>query len=88
MADNRIYLRCRKCGSVLFLGKCYSEGYFYKNYHKNDLETELNDFYTKHAYCNEPLNERDIKFIDTKFNQEDNYYNRFEIAYETEEKSE
>lgn len=84
MANNRIFLRCRKCGSILFLGKCYERGYFYENYHNSNLETELNDFYEKHAYCQEPLNESDIKYIDTKFKPEDSYYNRFEIAYEVE----
>lgn len=85
MANNRIFLRCRKCGSILFLGKCYGDGYFYQNYRGSDLETELNDFYEKHAYCSEPLNESDIDFIGSKFVQEDSYYNRFEIAYEFED---
>ena len=85
MANNRIYLRCRTCGNILFLGKCYSDGYYYTNYHNSDLETELNDFYTKHAFCNEPLNKDDIKYIDTPFKKTDSYYNRFEIAYEIED---
>ena len=90
MANNRIYLRCRTCGKALFLGKCYLDGYYYGSYanHQDCLEDELNDFYEKHKFCNEPLAEDDIKFLDTPFKKVDSYYNRFEIAYEFEDNQE
>ena len=54
MANNRIYLRCRGCGEVLFLGKSYLGGFYYPSYDDVPLERRLNDFYEKHNYCSNP----------------------------------
>lgn len=54
MANNRIYLRCRGCGEVLFLGKSYLGGFYYTSYDDAPLERRLNDFYEKHNYCENP----------------------------------
>lgn len=86
MANNRMYLRCRKCGEILFLGKCYLDGYFYGHYDGESLEQKLNDFYNKHDFCDAPLNKEEIKSLDTPFKQKDSFYNRYEIAYEFEDK--
>ena len=51
MANNRIYMRCRGCGAVLFLGKSNYGGYWYDSYRGLPLERKLNDFYEEHNYC-------------------------------------
>lgn len=54
MALNRIYLRCKKCGSTLFLGKTFGEGYYWYKYDdKRSLEERLNSFYDEHDICGE-----------------------------------
>jgi hypothetical protein len=63
MANNRIYLHCKECDEYLFLGKDYGTGFFYNDYDGKGLETELNEFYEKHAICGmgEPF---DIRYDD------------------------
>lgn len=48
MAENRLYLRCRQCGEMLFLSK-----YFYDNpWHiEPDKLKEINKFFDDHNYC-------------------------------------
>ena len=98
MANNRMYLRCRTCGNIFFLGKCFGEGYYTSNiyydgktHYVKDVDDNgtpdafldaYNEFLDKHAYCTEPLNESEIRYIDTPFKKEDSYYQRFEICYE------
>ena len=50
MANNRIYLRCRGCGAVLYLGKSFLRGYYYAP-NETPLEQRLNEFYDRHNYC-------------------------------------
>jgi hypothetical protein len=54
MANNRIYLRCRGCGDVLYMGKSFLEGFYYLSYDGIPLERKLNDFYDEHNYCDKP----------------------------------
>ena len=53
MANNRIYLTCKKCGDGLFLGKTYGEGYFFDTYGGDELGKRLNRFYDEHDLCGE-----------------------------------
>ena len=58
MANNRIYIRCRRCYATLYLGKHFGSEYYWENY-SNDgkhLEDKLNDFFKEHFCCN-PLSE-------------------------------
>ena len=53
MADNRIFLRCKNCGEVLFLGKRIGGGYYVDDGHYGKDETllsRLNAFYEKHQW--------------------------------------
>lgn len=79
MANNRMYIRCKQCGSIIFLAKCYLDGYYTNSI---DSDDRLNEFFDEHAFCGKPINERAIESIDTPFKQEDDYYHRFEICYE------
>lgn len=87
MANNRMYLRCKKCGEVLFLGKTYLDGYYTcDDYYKNnvDLTEAFNEFCDNHKWCSKEYNEEKFgmyepKFKETNFSEE----NSFEIAYET-----
>ena len=81
MADDRIYLRCKDCGKVLFLGKRLGGGYYWTNYglmnltlhgdaggqDTRPLEDRLNEFYDEHFLCTE-----------------DGPINCFEIVYESD----
>lgn len=84
MANNRMYLRCKHCGEILFLGKTYSSGYYYDNYNKESLEIKLNNFYDKHNFCQNELCQNDIKYCDTPLGYDGHNDNIFEIAYEFE----
>lgn len=88
MANNRMWLRCRTCGNIFFMGKSYQDGYYTLDdyYDGKSFLKAYNDFLDKHAYCNEELNEKEIKYIDTPFKKVDSYENRFEICYEIEDK--
>ena len=85
MANNRIYLRCRRCGKSIFLGKCFGDGYYTNDvYYKDKTFIEaLNNFYDKHNFCyDEPVDEHlEPKFVAKDVNNE----NSFEIAYEVYE---
>lgn len=58
MANNRIYIRCKGCGATLFLGKTFSDGYYWQPYGGEPLEDQLNGFYDKHTYCSLPKEKR------------------------------
>ena len=64
MANNRIYLRCKACGKMLFLGKHFCQGFYYSSHDGETLKKMLNDFYDEHAYCDEeyPLECFDIRY--------------------------
>lgn len=83
MANNRIYIRCRTCGDTIKIASCGLDGYICC---KDDVE--LTRFFQEHKFCDRPLNENEINALDTPFKQEDSYENRFEIAYEFENKEE
>ena len=76
MADDRIYLRCKICKKVLFLGKRLGFGYYWENYgDERPLEDLLNEFFETHFECamDQP-DETDICFP-----------NVFDIVYETDD---
>lgn len=67
MANNRIYLRCKACGKMFFLGKHFCQGWYYTNYtpDKGTLEDKLNAFYDEHIYCKGyPLECLEIEYED------------------------
>lgn len=90
MANNRMYLRCRKCGSAVFLGKTYmdgyytDDGYYWRGRKKDSFLEAFNRFCEEHAYCDsEPSKE--YNFLEPKFvTPKDGIHpeNQFEIAYE------
>lgn len=96
MANNRIFLRCKTCGDVLFMGKSFGGSYFQDNVYfakdtKIDAPNEpdaflnaLNEFYEKHCFCEEEPNETYKDYLEPKWQKREpkNYENRFEIAYE------
>lgn len=83
MANNRIYLRCKTCGDVLYLGKCFGNGYSYCNYDNLKLENKLNDFFEKHNWCDrEAVDYADGFEPKINFTEEIDNENRFDICYE------
>lgn len=54
MANNRMYLVCPECNEGIFLGKRLGSSYY--NGFKLEMK-ELNDFFDKHAWCGEKLQE-------------------------------
>lgn len=81
MANNRMGIRCKNCGDVFLLAKTYLNGYYISNNNsKENLYDNLNIFFDKHKYCNNPVVENDYepKFKKTNFSEE----NSFEICYE------
>lgn len=92
MANNRIYIRCKRCGAELFLGKYdpYIDRYGRGGYHwesygdeNEHLEDRLNAFFEKHHYCACVGNPKVESFAETPSWGEDSHFDKgFEIAYE------
>ena len=83
MANNRIYLRCKQCGDVLYLGKTFSGGYSYTDYDNINLVEKLNEFYGKHEFCIEELNNNSYEpKLKEKEERVFHYENQFDICYE------
>ena len=85
MANNRIYLRCKKCGAGCFIGKSFGCEYTTWQLKDNELEEKLNDFFEEHCWCEHTPEENKewINDLEPKFEPKDTHYeNRFEIAYE------
>lgn len=54
MANNRMYLRCKACGEIFFLGERFGNGYYisqYEQYKGVPLMERLNKFYDDHEWC-------------------------------------
>ena len=81
MANNRMCIRCKQCGEVFVLATHCLD--YYATTH---TMRELDDFLYDHAYCDKPLNKKDIKWIDTPFKREDDFDHRFEICYEFDDR--
>ena len=86
MANNRMFLRCRKCGDGFMLGKTYGASYYMLDSYcggKSFIEA-FNDFCKEHTFCEKELCKNsgyyEPKFLEPK---EDIWgENQFEIAYE------
>ena len=72
MANDRIYLRCKRCGEAMFLGKTFGDGYYWSQYKPYTLQETLNGFYDKHFICVYP-------------SEDDMGENVFEIVYENDD---
>ncbi|MDO5003595.1 MAG: hypothetical protein Q4E39_05160 [bacterium] len=81
MANNRMYIRCKQCGEILFIGKTMSDGYYLSN---KNIYNDLNCFYSQHNWCSKEKNLSDINYCDTPLGINEHNDNRFEIAYEIE----
>jgi len=85
MANNRMYIRCKECGEILFIGKTMSDGYYLSN---ENIYNDLNSFYEQHNWCSKEKNLSDINYCGTPLGIEDHNDNNFEIAYEFENNEE
>ena len=85
MANNRMYIRCKQCGEILFIGKTMSNGYYLSN---ENICNDLNCFYSQHNWCSKEKNMSDIDYCDTPLGIDDHNDNNFEIAYEIENNDE
>ena len=47
MANNRMYMKCNRCGETFFLAKSMGSGFYTWSFNVNDF----NKFLDKHAYC-------------------------------------
>ena len=83
MANNRIYIRCKQCGDVLYLGKTFGSCYYWRTNDNEHLEDLLNDFYYKHKFCDDDLKNN---FYEPKLNENidrESMDNQYDICYET-----
>lgn len=87
MAVNRLYLRCKCCGDVMFLGKHYGEGWYYEDYEKNNisLEEALNTLYTNHDKCFYEMYDNPFE-IKTENDMTDEEWNMLQEKREQKEK--
>lgn len=83
MADNRIYLRCKECGCLLFLGKRLGIGYYWDNYGRINNSRFHNDPNYK-MQDERPLEDRLNEFYE---NHEwcGDTLDHFDIVYETDD---
>ena len=83
MADNRIYLRCKECGGLLFLGKRFGVGYFWNNYGKyNNFANKNNPMWK--AQDERPLEDRLNEFYEIHELCGDSL-DHFDIVYEMDD---
>lgn len=47
MANNRLYIRCKSCGKVVFIGKHFADALKAPA----DIREKLNEFFFDHNYC-------------------------------------
>lgn len=83
MADNRIYMRCKNCGEVLFLGKRLGYGYYVQDNMFGEGETligRLNAFYDKHEWEDTDMR-REAEEVSGRWQGLD----CFEIVYENDD---
>ena len=61
MANNRMWLRCRGCGTKFLLGKSYGSGY---NPYYTDMTTCISEYYEEHNDCGnvEPENQFELVY--------------------------
>lgn len=59
MANNRLYIRCKQCGALCFLGKHFGENW---NFDKDKQGKELEKFFFEHCFC------EDSVYADQPFN--------------------
>ena len=50
MANNRLYIRCKQCGEVIYLAKHFGGSLHTADYN-GDFIDKLNDFWEEHCYC-------------------------------------
>ena len=50
MANDRMYIRCKGCGDLHYLAKCYDDGYF-TTHEGEELRQGLDDFFDRHKWC-------------------------------------
>ena len=50
MANDRMYIRCKGCGELHYLAKCYDDGYF-TTHEGEELRQGLDDFFDRHKWC-------------------------------------
>lgn len=79
MANNRIYLRCKKCGDVLCLGKTFGSDYRCNEEHLLD---KLNVFYLKHTMCMDDLENNIFEPKLDESKDRFSYDNQYDICYE------
>ena len=47
MANNRLYIRCKSCGKVVYIGKHFADALKAPA----DIHDKLNEFFFDHNYC-------------------------------------
>ncbi len=80
MANNRMFVRCRVCGEIIMIGKCYGGSYYTPD---KNLNEALDKFFEEHAYCSKEINEKFITEPNFVEKEDVCMENGFEIAYET-----
>ena len=86
MANERMYLYCRNCGSRFYLGKHSLDAFHFSPEYGKRLVNELEKFYSKHAYCfcdNELWNSDIAERVDERYATDYAYVSDFGIVYES-----
>ena len=52
MANNRLYIRCKQCGELCFLGKHFGKHW---DFDKNIQGAVLEKFFVDHCFCDESI---------------------------------
>lgn len=62
MANDRMYLKCKGCGAITCIAKCFSDGYYFAT-DNNHAAANLLAFWAKHAYCGNGPAHQDFELI-------------------------
>lgn len=88
MANNRMFLRCRKCGETLLFGTNFGREWLCTHYEQGHLEDKLNKFFFEHCFCDKEYDESKCLKLDTPIGKINYFDTNFEIAYEYDEPEE
>ena len=84
MANERMYLYCRNCGSRLYLGKHLCSAFYFSTNYAERIGEELEKFYSDHAYCDGEFYKSEYaERVDERYKTYYDGISNFGIVYES-----
>ena len=84
MANDRLYIRCKNCGTCLYLGKHFMDPFYWRNYRRDGrhLEDFLNDFFEQHCWCDQMDENDEFNSYELLYESDPDFGKKYVAAYE------